>query len=34
MTLIDLNRQMEARWRSGDITFAQFSWHLMWICGV
>jgi len=30
----DLNRQIEARWRRGEITFAAFDWWLRWMCGV
>ncbi len=33
MTFIELNRQMEAKWRRGEITWEQFDWHLRWICG-
>lgn len=32
--MIKLNRKMERKWRSGKITFSQFSWHLHWMCGV
>lgn len=32
--LIALNREMERRWRGGEITTAQFLWHLLHICGV
>ena len=28
-----LNREMERKWRSGEITFDQFDWHLRWMCG-
>lgn len=34
MTLIELNREMERKWRAGEITFAVFDWHLRMICGV
>lgn len=32
--LIAANREVEARWRRGEITFNAFNWWLMWICGV
>lgn len=34
LDLKELNRQMEEKYLKGKISFAQFSWHLMWICGV
>lgn len=30
----ELNRQMEEKYLKGIISPQQFSWHLMWICGV
>jgi hypothetical protein len=30
----ELNREMETKWRSGEITFAQFDRHLRWVCGI
>lgn len=32
--LIKLNREMERKWRAGEITFRTFDWHLRHICGV
>jgi hypothetical protein len=29
-----LNRQIEAQWRRGGVSFAAFDWWLRWICGV
>jgi hypothetical protein len=32
--LTTANRQVEERWRRGEISFAAFNWWLLWICGV
>jgi hypothetical protein len=29
-----LNRQIEAAWRRGEVSFEAFDWWLRWICGV
>jgi len=34
MTLVQLNREMERKWRAGEITFNQFDWHLRTMCGI
>ena len=34
MPLVSLNRQIEAMWRDGRISFAQFDWWLRTINGV
>jgi hypothetical protein len=31
---VALNRDMEAKFRRGEISFASFDWHLRHICGV
>jgi hypothetical protein len=31
---IALNREMERKWRSGEIPFSTFDWHLRTMCGV
>lgn len=34
VTMLEVNQEMEARWRRGEISFGQFDWHLRWMCGV
>lgn len=29
-----LNREIECKWRAGEITWESFDWWLRWICGV
>jgi hypothetical protein len=29
-----VNRQIEALWRAGEVTWEAFDWWLRWICGV
>jgi hypothetical protein len=31
---VQLNREMEDKWRRGEITFTAFNWWLVHICGV
>jgi hypothetical protein len=31
---VALNRDMEAKFRRGEISFSQFDWHLRTMCGV